>query len=220
MALRDQARWLPWVRHKARKHDAAGVAQGQESRAGDFRASFARLEPSTQARQCSTAKSLPSTPDGKPSFQLLQNRKSAAGTIVYYAFDLLSLEGEDWRSRPIEERKAKLAEIVEGSEVRFSASFEGPRQSGRGRGEDGTGGSRREATGSVYQAGERSGDWLKYKLSPEQEFVVGGYKRGSPLESLVVGYYENGKLMCAGKVRQGLTRAEPAGTACAVQTDC
>src|SRR6185503_20425173 len=36
------------------------------------------------------------------------------------------------------------------------------------------------------------------------EFVVGGYKRGSPLESLVVGYYENGKLMCAGKVRQGL----------------
>jgi bifunctional non-homologous end joining protein LigD len=58
--------------------------------------------------------------------------------------------------------------------------------------------------GSAYQAGERSGLWVKYKLSPEQEFVIGGFKRGSPLESLVVGYYESGNLICAGKVRQGL----------------
>jgi bifunctional non-homologous end joining protein LigD len=58
--------------------------------------------------------------------------------------------------------------------------------------------------GSIYQAGERSGNWLKYKLVPAQEFVVGGYKRGAPLESLVVGYYEDGKLRCAGKVRRGL----------------
>ena len=145
-------------------------------------------------------------PDGKPSFQLLQKRKSAAGTIVYYAFDLLNLEGEDWRKRPIEERKAKLAEIVEGSEVRLSASFDGPAArvvtAVEKMGLEGVVAKRR---GSVYQAGERSGNWLKYKLSPEQEFVVGGYKRGSPLESLVVGYYEDGKLLCVGKVRQGLT---------------
>ena len=41
-------------------------------------------------------------------------------------------------------------------------------------------------------------------LSPDQEFVVGGFKPGEPLEWLVVGYYEAGKLLCAGNVRQGL----------------
>ena len=63
---------------------------------------------------------------GKPSFQLLQNRKSKASTIVYYAFDLLNLDGEDWRDGPLEERKGKLAEVVAGSQVRLSMSFEGP----------------------------------------------------------------------------------------------
>ena len=104
---------------------------------------------------------------GKPSFQLLQNRKSAAGSIYYYAFDLLNLEGEDWRSRPVEERKAKLAEIVNGSEVRFSASFDGPADRVVGAAQEmeleGVIAKRR---GSVYQAGDRSGNWLKYKLSP------------------------------------------------------
>ena len=45
---------------------------------------------------------------------------------MYYAFDLLMLNGVDWRGRPLEERKAKLAEILEGSEVRLSAGFDGP----------------------------------------------------------------------------------------------
>jgi bifunctional non-homologous end joining protein LigD len=144
-------------------------------------------------------------PDGKPSFQLLQNRKSAAGAIVYYAFDLLNLEGDDWRNRPVEERKGRLAEIVEGSVIRFSVSFDGPADRVvAGVKEMGLEGVVAKRRGSVYQSSERSGNWLKYKLSPAQEFVVGGYKRGTPLESLVVGYYGEGKLLCAGKVRQGL----------------
>ena len=63
---------------------------------------------------------------GKPSFQLLQNRKSTAGALVYYAFDLLNFEGVDWRNSPLKERKAKLAEVVGGSKVKLSASFDGP----------------------------------------------------------------------------------------------
>ncbi|HUR59987.1 MAG TPA: non-homologous end-joining DNA ligase, partial [Opitutaceae bacterium] len=143
--------------------------------------------------------------NGKPSFQLLQNRKSHGSAIVYYAFDLLSLDGEDWRKRPLEERKTKLAEIVAGSDVRLSASFDGPADRVvAGVEEMELEGVIAKKRGSVYKSGERSGAWVKYKLSPEQEFVVGGYKRGSPLESLVVGYFEAGKLLCAGKVRQGL----------------
>lgn len=143
--------------------------------------------------------------NGKPSFQLLQNPKSPVAAIVYYAFDLLWLEGVDWRNHPLEDRKRKLQEITSGSDVRFSASFDGPLDKVlAGVEEMDLEGVVAKKRGSVYTAGERSGAWLKYKLSPEQEFVVGGYKRGSPLESLVVGYYDNGKLLCAGKVRQGL----------------
>lgn len=45
---------------------------------------------------------------------------------------------------------------------------------------------------------------MKFKLLPEQELVVGGFKPGNPLESVVVGYFDGGRLLCAGKVRQGL----------------
>ena len=47
---------------------------------------------------------------GCPSFQMLQNRASLGRDwqIVYYAFDLLELEGEDWKARPLTERKRRL----------------------------------------------------------------------------------------------------------------
>jgi bifunctional non-homologous end joining protein LigD len=142
---------------------------------------------------------------GRPSFQLLQNRKSAAGGIVYYVFDLLSLDGEDWRNRPLEKRQVRLAKLVANTDVRLSISFDGPAENVvaavRDMGLEGVIAKRRDST---YEPGERSGAWIKLKLSPEQEFVIGGFKRGSPLESLVVGYYSEGKLLCAGKVRQGL----------------
>jgi bifunctional non-homologous end joining protein LigD len=143
--------------------------------------------------------------NGKPSFQLLQNRKSGGGAVVFYAYDLLNLEGEDWRGRPLEERKAKLATVVAGSAVRLSVAFEGPvARILAGVAEMALEGVIAKRRGSAYKSGGQSGAWIKYKLSPEQEFVVGGYKRGAPLESLVVGYFEDGKLRCAGKVRQGL----------------
>jgi len=143
--------------------------------------------------------------NGKPSFELLQNRRSVAAAIVYYAFDLLSLDGEDWRERSLRERKEKLADIIQGSDVKLSVSLDGDVKEIVAAVEKmGLEGVIAKRNDSTYESGERSGAWVKLKLSPEQEFVVGGYKRGSPLESLVVGYYEEGKLLCAGKVRQGL----------------
>ncbi|HVU34118.1 MAG TPA: non-homologous end-joining DNA ligase, partial [Opitutaceae bacterium] len=142
---------------------------------------------------------------GRPSFQMLQHRASGEGMIVDYACDLLQVDGEDWRDRPLTERKKKLQEIISGTEVRMSVSLVGNAEQIVGEvrklGLEGIVAKRRTST---YQSGERSGDWVKFKLSPEQEFVVGGFKPGNPLESLVVGYYEGNKLICAGKVRQGL----------------
>jgi bifunctional non-homologous end joining protein LigD len=64
---------------------------------------------------------------GKPSFQMLQNRGSAGREwhIVYYAFDLLNLEGKDLRALPLLERKQQLRELVAGSDVRYSAELTG-----------------------------------------------------------------------------------------------
>jgi bifunctional non-homologous end joining protein LigD len=143
--------------------------------------------------------------EGRPSFQLLQHRSSGRGSIVDYVFDLLELEGKSCRAQPLEERKAKLASLVEGTGLRFSAALMGAPgrilEQIRRLGLEGVVAKRR---GSPYQPGERSADWVKVKLSPEQEFVIGGYKPGGPVESLVVGHYEGRKLVCAGKVRQGL----------------
>jgi len=59
---------------------------------------------------------------------------------------------------------------------------------------------------SVYQAGERSADWVKLKLQHQQEFVVGGFRGNGAdgVDALIVGYYEHKKLRFAGKVRAGM----------------
>jgi bifunctional non-homologous end joining protein LigD len=142
---------------------------------------------------------------GRPSFQLLQNRRARSGALHYYAYDLLWLDGRDMRDRPLAERKERLAEVVAGTAVRFSKALPGGVAkvvaAVKSLGLEGVVAKR---AGSKYESGGRSGSWLKLKLSPEQEFVIGGYKPGAPLESLVVGVYEGRKLLCAGKVRQGL----------------
>ena len=64
---------------------------------------------------------------------------------------------------------------------------------------------------SRYEPGRRSPAWLKIKIRPEQELVVGGWTPGSgnarDLGALAVGVYEDGKLRFAGKVGSGFTGA-------------
>ena len=56
---------------------------------------------------------------------------------------------------------------------------------------------------SLYESGKRTGAWVKYKVNRGQEFVIGGYTPGNPLDALIVGYYEGARLMYAAKVRNG-----------------
>jgi bifunctional non-homologous end joining protein LigD len=64
---------------------------------------------------------------GRPSFQLLQgfDMGLVLPPIVFYAFDLLRLDGKDLRGLPIEERKVKLAALLRPPRqaIRYSASF-------------------------------------------------------------------------------------------------
>ena len=58
--------------------------------------------------------------------------------------------------------------------------------------------------GSVYEPGERSGAWIKHRTNREQEFVIGGYVPGAHgFESLLVGIYENDRLIFVAKVKNG-----------------
>jgi DNA ligase D-like protein (predicted ligase) len=145
---------------------------------------------------------------GRPSFQALQNRGSfPQHTIVFYAFDLLHVDGKDITRLPLEERKARLADVVRESGVLLSASLPGTAAQVisvvRGAGLEGVIAKRRA---SAYKAGLRTETWVKLKLDRQQEFVVGGYRPGPHgLDALLVGFYDQGKLKFAGKVRAGFT---------------
>jgi ATP-dependent DNA ligase len=75
---------------------------------------------------------------------------------------------------------------------------------------------------SLYESGNRSGAWVKYKVNRGQEFVIGGYTPGNPLDTLIVGYYEGERLLYAAKVRNGFVpqlRREVAARRKGLETD-
>jgi len=75
---------------------------------------------------------------------------------------------------------------------------------------------------SLYEPGKRSGAWLKYRVNKGQEFVIGGYVPDNPFDSIIVGYYQGGKLLYAAKVRNGFvsnTRREVAAKLKGLQID-
>ena len=67
--------------------------------------------------------------NGKSNFGKLQNAiAEGKGAIVYYAFDLLSLDGEDLRKLPLIERKKRLAKLLEDQPERRAAVLFRPRR--------------------------------------------------------------------------------------------
>jgi DNA ligase D-like protein (predicted ligase) len=148
-------------------------------------------------------------PDGKPSFQALQHRRSSqTHQIVFYAFDVLHVDGRDVTSEPLQKRRARLPAIIgHDATLRLSQDLPGSAadvmKAVRAVGLEGVIAKRKH---SIYQPGERSADWVKLKLERQQEFVIGGYRPdGSKgVDALLVGYYEGRDLRFAGKVRAGM----------------
>jgi bifunctional non-homologous end joining protein LigD len=153
-------------------------------------------------------------PDGRTSFQALQVAlKGDPGKIDYFAFDLLELNGEDLTKRPLLERKALLAGILDGGigRLRYSDHILGQGEqlfeSFCGAGLEGVISKRVDAKYS----GSRGSSWVKTKCIRRQEFVVVGWtpsdkQRG--FRSLLLGVNENGRLRYAGKVGTGFTGDE------------
>jgi bifunctional non-homologous end joining protein LigD len=155
------------------------------------------------------------------SFSRLQQRlgvvKPSPGLVatypvVYCVFDLLMLDGEDLTDRPLLERRARL-----GKTVRPSAALQ-LTEAWRGDSErrfaeacrSGWEGLMAKRADAPYTRG-RSKDWLKLKCAWEQELVIGGFTdpAGSRTDfgALLVGYYEDRRLLYAGKVGTGYTAA-------------
>jgi bifunctional non-homologous end joining protein LigD len=145
---------------------------------------------------------------GRPTFQALQHRSAHPNHIVvYFAFDLLRLHGEDLTALPLYARRSKLDPLVKGSGILPSEALEGTAAdviaAVRSLGLEGILAKRKE---SRYVPGERSSAWQKLKLDRQQAFVIGGYRPGSNgVDALLVGYYEGKPLRFAGEVRAGFT---------------
>jgi bifunctional non-homologous end joining protein LigD len=128
-------------------------------------------------------------------------------SVVYYAFDLLYLNGRDLTRAPLDDRRAALRDIVGDSGVLLSEPLPGtPEQIASAVQRLGLEGVVAKRSRSSYAAGRRSDAWIKVRFAKHQEFVIGGFKPNTTnFDSVLVGCYEGSKLVCAGKVRSGFT---------------
>jgi len=151
---------------------------------------------------------------GRTDFQALQGYlKKPGGNLVYMVFDLLALDGEDLRFRPLAERKGLLEDLMKGAPagLQYSRHVEGGGKAcffaACEMGMEGIVAKRADAP----YTGGRSGSWLKLKCGARQEFVVGGFtrteKKAAGFSALLLGVYENGGLVYAGRVGTGFSRA-------------
>jgi bifunctional non-homologous end joining protein LigD len=151
--------------------------------------------------------------NGRPSFQLLQGfAKTHKTPLVYYAFDLLFLNGTDLRGRPLVERRKLLAKLLEKApeNIKFSEELHGDRdQLLKVAQQFHLEGLIAKKPDSRYESGRRSSAWLKIKLTRQQELVIGGYTppQGGRqyFGALLVGYYDKNQLLFAGRVGTGFT---------------
>lgn len=174
--------------------------------------------------------------EGKPSFQLLQQRMGLANPhtirrraseipVRFVAFDLLELDGESLISQPYEVRRERLTGLgLDGDRWRAPPHFidDGAAllEAARRQGLEGVVAKR---LGSPYRPGERSPDWLKLRLRRRQDFLIGGWLpalggQSKRLGSLMLGVWEHRseldstgeaptRLAYSGSVGSGLSEA-------------
>jgi bifunctional non-homologous end joining protein LigD len=150
--------------------------------------------------------------EGRASFSELQQ---GSGPLVYYAFDLLELDGQPLTDLPLSERRERLEALLDKryTTVRFSESFDDGEALLEAAEAQGIEGVMAKRLDSKYLPGRRSRDWLKIKRHGKQEFVVAGYTRGTgrranTFGSLVLAVNDDGELRYVGNVGTGFSERE------------
>jgi bifunctional non-homologous end joining protein LigD len=158
--------------------------------------------------------------EGRPSFSLMQQRtgfqpgkrrlpRREGVPVIYYAFDLLHLDGLDLRRVPLQQRKQLLQDRIKaGALLHFSDHYaEKGLELFKAAGQRGLEGIVAKKRNSIYVE-KRSSDWLKIKITQRQECVIGGYTdpEGSRdyFGALVLGLHDTKKrLIHVGQVGSG-----------------
>jgi len=153
---------------------------------------------------------------GRASFQRLQQsiNKGGGSGLIFHIFDLIYIEGFNITRCPLRERKRVLAELLEplgdAGLLRYSDHIEGNgAQFFKEACKLGLEGIVSKQADSPYES-TRTRSWLKIKCIKRQEFVIAGYTlsdKGLPFSSLVLGFYDRGKLIYAGRAGTGYTNA-------------
>ncbi|WP_375395052.1 DNA ligase D [uncultured Sphingomonas sp.] len=150
--------------------------------------------------------------DGKPDFSTLKDAISNAGDMTCFAFDLLSLDGEDLTGLPNVTRKDRLAVILPADHDRLKYA-----EHVIGSGEklfeamcrEGLEGVVSKLADAPYRTG-RTKAWLKTKCTLRQEFVIVGWlpsDKTRGFKSLLLGVREGDGWKYAGKVGTGFDQA-------------
>src|ERR1700704_1641081 len=160
---------------------------------------------------------------GRPSFEEIQQRmgltseseirrKMKEVPVHYMVFDLMWQDGHSLLAEPYAGRRKKLDALkLKGASWQTPPSEKGggPAMLEASR-KAGLEGIMAKKLDSPYEPGRRSGAWQKIKNRMGQELVIGGWldgegkRRGYP-GALLVGYYDKGELVYAGKVGTGFT---------------
>ncbi|MFD2235971.1 DNA ligase D [Aureimonas populi] len=180
----------------------------------DWTDRFAPLAPSFSALPCKSAlidgEIVAYDENGAPDFSSLQKALKEGGALACFAFDLLELDGEDLTARPLTERKRRLEALMRAAADPALLYSEHVRGSGGAvlgtvckAGHEGIVSKLADAP---YRAG-RGTAWVKSKCGRRQEFVIGGYspsdKKGRAFASILIGAFEDGRLVYRGRVGSG-----------------
>lgn len=151
---------------------------------------------------------------GRPDFTLLKNSLDGRKPVVFYAFDLLELDGQDIARLPQVERKERLGALLQNLPPDAPIAYS---EHVVGRGQEvfeamcrgGFEGVIAKSPTARYYSGDRSTAWLKVKCVKRQEFVVIGWRPPEygvdNVRGLFLATYEDGDLIYRGAVGTGFT---------------
>jgi bifunctional non-homologous end joining protein LigD len=163
--------------------------------------------------------------NGRPSFEEIQQRmgltsdseirrKMKEVPVTYMLFDVMWQDGHPLLNQPYADRRTTLAKLKLAGASWQTPPYEkgGGKEMLQASAKAGLEGIVAKKLDSKYEPGRRSGVWQKIKNRNRQELVIGGWLEGEGKRqgypgALLVGYYQDGKFVYAGKVGTGFTDA-------------
>jgi len=218
----DGAEWIHEIKFDGYRIEARldhGAVRLLTRKQQDWTHRFARIAKAVATLPAETAlldgELIVEDENGISSFSLLQTdlKNGRDDRFVYWAFDLLHVDGRDFTAEPLTTRKAALRQLLSGQPrngpIRFTEDFNERGsvifEHARDLGLEGIVSKLRDAR---YQPG-RSENFIKIKCHSAQEFVVVGFTASAAMPNavgaLTVAFYDRGKLRYAGRVGTGYT---------------